>query len=261
MFVVLKIVGAMLMPPVLIAMGMVICIALVMKRRMRGVAMLLVVTCSAYYLLAIEPTAAALAWTLERSYRQSIPVPVPSLDGATIVVLGNGAGKAEGYRSIAELSGTSWRRLWRGISTYRALGESIPLMYIGGSGNPFDPVSHEAELARSYAVMMGMPVEQFLIETHSRNTHENAIAVQRLRNERHLEGSVFLVTSARHLPRAAAVFARLGIAVIPIAADYYGGSFHVSPLSFVPSVDAFASSVTSMYEWVGMLGYRMLGRI
>jgi len=261
MFTLLKILGALLAPPTLIAVGLVAAFVF-MRRRPRWGAGALIAALALYYLLAIEPTAYALAWTLERRYR------APSehaafVDVQAIVVLAGGASRATPWSS-AELSGPSWRRLWRGIALARELGGTVPLLYTGGSGDPFDPISVEAALAQSYAAAMGVPAERFWIEDASRSTFENGRAVARVLAERLPDVGdrrIVLVTSARHLPRAMAVFRRVGVDAIPVAADAATGEFRLDPLDVLPSASAFSSSMASIHEWVGMLGYRVLGRI
>ncbi|MDO8599714.1 MAG: YdcF family protein [bacterium] len=258
----MKVLGALFAPPALIAVGLVA--ALVFRRRRpRWGAAALAMALVVYFLLATEPFSYALAWTLEHRYRVQ-PTPAALADVQVIVVLAGGASKGTALQPLAELSGASWRRLWRGIELHRALGGTVPILYVGGSGDPFDPVSTEAALARSYAVTMGVPVDQFWIEDTSRSTFENgraadAVFVERLPGAH--ERRIALVTSARHLPRAMAVFRKIGITSIPVAADIATGEFQLDLLDVLPSASAFASSMSSIHEWVGMFGYRMLGRI
>ncbi|MBI2482794.1 YdcF family protein [Candidatus Uhrbacteria bacterium] len=256
----LKLLGTIFMPPTLIVLGFVMAWICAIRRSWRSTIIALGATTLAFYLLAIEPIAGVLAWSLERAYQQPVAV-TEHRDAAVIVVLGSGAGKAEGYRPIAELGDASWRRLWRAFTLHRELGGTVPILYVGGSGNPFDPVSQEAALAQSYAIAMGVPKEQFWIETESRNTYENAVAVQRILRERHIAAPVFLVTSAWHLRRAVAVFDRLGMQAVPVAADFRGGEWHFDFLRFFPSVEALETSVADIREWVGIAAYRVLRRI
>ncbi|MBI4449749.1 YdcF family protein [Candidatus Uhrbacteria bacterium] len=263
MFTFLKLLRPFLLPPTLLAAAFAIGCVLVWRNRKRSGLRILLGALVVYVLLSLDPIANGLAWTLERSY-----VMPPSLDAhrdaAAIVILAGGAAEADERRDVGELSGASWRRLWRGISVYHALGGSVPIIYSGGSGDPFNAVSHEAELARSYATAAGIPADSFMIETASRTTHENGSAVVRLLWERRPEmvsPKVLLVTSAWHMRRAVAVFEGLGVAIVPIPADFAARTPRVTPLSFFPSADSFSSSVTSIHEWVGIAGYRLLGRI
>lgn len=263
MFIFLKLLKPFLLPPTLIAAAFAIGIVLVWRNRKRSGLRVLLGTLIVYVLLSLDPVANGLAWTLERRY-----VTTPSLDAhrdaTAIVILAGGATEADGQRDVGELSGSSWRRLWRGITVYRALDGTIPMLYSGGSGDPFNAVSHEAELARSYALAAGIPADAFKIEMTSRTTYESGTAVARFLRERKPDAvapKILLVTSAWHMPRAVAVFERLGLVAVPIPVDFMGRTVHVTPLSIFPSADALSTSVLSIHEWVGMLGYQVLDQI
>lgn len=263
MFTLLKLVKPFLLPPTLIAAAFAIGIVLVWRNRKRSGLRILVGALVVYALLSLDPIANELAWTLERRYATS-----PSLDAhrdaVAIVILAGGATEADSRRDVGELSGSSWRRLWGGINAYRALDGTIPMLYSGGSGDPFNAVSHEAELARSYALAAGISADAFKIETMSRTTYESGTAVARFLREQKSDAGVLkvlLVTSAWHMPRALAVFERFGMEAVPVSVDVTSRTVRVNPLSLLPSVDAFSTSVLSIHEWIGIVGYRLLGRI
>ncbi len=265
MFIVSKLITPFLLPPTLLAAAFVVGIVLVRRHRRRSGLWILTVALAAYWLLSLDLVANGLAWTLEQRYAAPPTITARHRDAAAIVILAGGATEPDGRRDVGELSGASWRRLWRGIATYRELDGTVPIIYSGGSGDPFHAMSHEAELARSYALWVaGVSENGFLIETASRTTHENGAAVVRMLRERLPDVAspkVLLVTSAWHMRRAVAVFEGLGVEVVPMPADFAARTLRATPLSFFPSADAFSSSVTSIHEWVGMLSYRLLGRI
>lgn len=263
MFVLYKLIKQLVLPAGLIAVGLAAALLLVVKRKNRLAAVLLAVILALYYLLSIEPTAHLLARTLERQYPAVSHA--STLEGAdVIVILAGGADKSGKERPFEELNGASWRRLWRGIELYRALDGNTPILYSGGSGDPFDTESHEAELARKYAVSMGIPEERFWVETESRNTAESGAAVRQILDERFPEQDIhkmILVTSAVHMPRAVAVMDRHGIKTIPMPADFSAKAIlRVSPLSFLPQAGHLESSSASIHEWLGMAAYWALAR-
>ncbi|MBI4143046.1 YdcF family protein [Candidatus Uhrbacteria bacterium] len=265
MFTALKLLTPLLLPPMLLTMALIVGIVLLRwPRRHRWGVRILVASVAAFALLSLEPTAQVLAWTLERQHPEA-QVLAGTSGVSAIVVLGGGADAGTSDLRDAELGGSSWRRLWKGIAVYRTLGGTAPLIYSGGSGDPFRLESHEAELAKSYAIATGVPAAQFLVEEKSRDTYENGIEVRRLLAE-HVPTPapyrIILVTSARHLPRAMGVFTRLGMIAVPVPADIaVRGGFPRSPLQFFPTADAFASSAASIREWIGMIGYRLRGRM
>lgn len=260
MFTFLKILQPFFYPPALILAALIAAFFLIRRKRRPGT-ILLGVIIVIYYLFSIEPTAYLMERTLTRQVRHAS---VQEMQDATaIVVLGGGAHTEEG-REFPELGGVSWKRLWHGTQMYRALDGTVPILYVGGSGDPFDPVSKEAELARAYTADMGISADQFWVESSSRDTHENGIAVKRILGERFPDDSshsVVLVTSAIHMPRALMVFEKQGIRPIPAPADFGAAFFDLDPLSFIPSVSSFSSVVVGLHEWLGIFSYRVRGRI
>jgi uncharacterized SAM-binding protein YcdF (DUF218 family) len=70
--------------------------------------------------------------------------------------------------------------------------------------------SFVAELLQTY----GVPPDSIIVESNSRNTHENAINTAAIWRERHFR-SGRLVASATHMPRALASFRKAGLDVSP----------------------------------------------
>lgn len=240
---------------------MIATVVLIARERTRAAQRVLVATTCAFLLLSTTPVAYLLAWSLEHPYA-TVP-DVHAFHPSIIVVLAGGAGEREGYRPIAELGGESWRRLWRAVEVYRGLDGGVPILYSGGSGDPFHPVSHEAALAKEYAITMGVPSEHFSIESESRTTYESGLAIRSLLDQwdpQAVAHRVLLVTSARHMRRSLAVLSYQGIVAIPIAADFSFGAMRWNILGFLPSASAFGSSVASIHEWVGIGVYALFGR-
>lgn len=264
MFVVYKLIKALILPPALITLGMVFALFCLYRQRIRMAKYALVATAVFYYLLSIEPTAFVLTRSLMRGAFSAAP---PAIFFETlkenppeaIVVLAGGVNKKDKTRPFAELSGASWRRLWRGLEVYRQLDSKVPILYSGDSGDPFEAASGEALLARSYALAMGVPESGFLVETKSRTTAESGFAVKRVLDETFPENAthrVILVTSSWHLPRAAKVFEREGVEIIASPADFpTAANLTLDPFSFIPSVEHFASSYFAIHEWIGIGAY------
>lgn len=124
----------------------------------------------------------------------------------------------------------------------------------------------------------GVPEEAILVENQARNTEENAIFVQRLLRDRHLnirtgekEGraalrpkiKVLLVTSASHMRRAMMIFKKKApdIECVPVVADHGSVNFY-SPLTledFIPHVGTLAGNMIVYKECLGVFGYKMRG--
>lgn len=263
MFTLLKLIKPFLLPPTLIALGMATSFLLLFRKKQKLGKTLLLLTLVIYYLLSIELVAYLLARSLE-SNMDIVKFEVETENIKAIVVLAGGVEKKGEYRPYHELSGVSWRRLWHGIELYKRFNSKIPILYSGGSGDPFDPVSVEAELAKKYAVSMGIPEDKFWIETSSRNTYENGVEIKRILDDRFPgvgRHRIILVTSALHMPRSMRIMKKIGLYPIPSPADFAVGSLSLDPLSFLPSISNFSTSTRSIHEWIGIGGYWLLGRI
>ncbi|UCD71264.1 MAG: YdcF family protein [Syntrophobacterales bacterium] len=147
----------------------------------------------------------------------------------------------------------------------------IPDVKVLISGGPPDidggdiPVS---KIVGDLAKAMGIPGERILLETNSTNTYENGVEIKKILGEE----PFVLVTSASHLPRAIAVFEKLGLTPIPAPADFkairekpYFDTSKVGLLkemiSALPSSNNLGHSERAMHEYVGFIWYWLRGRI
>lgn len=113
------------------------------------------------------------------------------------------------------------------------------------SGTP----AGESEAMAALATALGVPSDRIVCEGRSLNTRQNAANSAAIAREHGME-TVVLVTSATHLRRAVKDFAAAGMAVIPAAADVYGG-FELEGDSFLPSSNALARSKVWLHELLG----------
>jgi uncharacterized SAM-binding protein YcdF (DUF218 family) len=144
-------------------------------------------------------------------------------------------------------------RIVRAYELWRA-GRVRTILLSGGLLEPVPGLAPEADALRDALVRWGVPPEAILVEDRSRNTRENAIETARLVAARHL-GSLLLVTSAAHVPRALGCFHAVGLApdVLPVdhrAAD--GGGWE-------PRASALAQSTAALRELAGRVVYRVAG--
>jgi uncharacterized SAM-binding protein YcdF (DUF218 family) len=92
----------------------------------------------------------------------------------------------------------------------------------------------------------GIARERVIFEAGSRSTHENAVFSARMLKPRSDETWI-LVTSATHMPRAVGTFRKAGF------------NIHPWPVIYHPP-DIRLSLRVALHEWVGLIGYRLLGR-
>ncbi len=260
MFTFLKLLKPFFLPPTLVLVGLTAALVLAVRKQRKWTVRVLAVTLFGYYLFSIEPA----AYLLGQSLIRAVPDPAGEGDPVAVLVLAGGFRRAGDGRPFSELAGPSWRRLWRGIEIYRELEGTVPILFAGGSGDPFDPEPGQAQLARGYALAMGIPPEDFWYEEESRNTYENLREVRAIL-DREFPGAgphrVILVTSAIHMLRSVLTARKAGLDPVPAPADYEYTSPAGSPLSFYPSAQVFLSSTRCLHEWLGIAAYRLQGRL
>lgn len=154
-------------------------------------------------------------------------------------------------------------RIWQAIQLYEAK-KVDKILIAGASGYVFDRGLDEAQQLKSDLMKMGIPEKDLLIETHSRNTHENAQYVEALIRQSypHIE-KVLLVTSARHMRRAQACFQKEGLICTTFSTDQYTGSelsFNWDEFIF-PNADTMNEWTELIKEVVGYIVYDVTGFI
>jgi uncharacterized SAM-binding protein YcdF (DUF218 family) len=222
-----------------------------LRRRRRGLGL---VAASALLLLAIAvvPAGEWLAAPLEARF------PVPALpervDG--IVVLG-GAVDTRISRGQGQVAlNDSAERVVEAAVLARRYPEAT-LLLSGGDSAVVPEGTHEADLTRDLLVALGVAGERILVEDRSRNTSENASYALALAAPKPGE-TWLLVTSATHMPRAVGCFRHVGFAVLPFPVDFRTTAHK----EWVFSLSEHLALVdVAAKEWVGLLAYRLLGRI
>jgi uncharacterized SAM-binding protein YcdF (DUF218 family) len=136
----------------------------------------------------------------------------------------------------------------------------LPILVTGGGGDggagpaaKDRTYSHADAMATALRDDFGVPVRW--IEPHARDTAENAAYSAAI-----LRGDgikrVLLVTDAMHMARSHAAFERAGLDVVDAPTIFFGRQ----PASFnawVPSAEGMRRSWYAVYEWLGLVWYRM----
>jgi uncharacterized SAM-binding protein YcdF (DUF218 family) len=147
------------------------------------------------------------------------------------------------------------------ITATLALARQYPqarVLLSGGNGEMIPSGLAEATATRELLVSDGLDPGRITLETRSRNTIENAIFAKEIVQPRN--GEVWLlVTSALHMPRAMGCFRHVGWEVVAYPVDYRTGT------GWTPGAFDFAGRLglleQAAREWVGLVAYRLLGRI
>ncbi len=210
------------------------------------------------YLASLGPVAGGLMASLERT--PAIPpdrVPELRQEAEAIVALGGGRRYDAPEYGRDALSDHSLARLHYAAWLHRRSG--LPLLLSGGAVDP----GREAE-----ARVMARVLEEHYalrprwIEDRSRTTEENALHSARLLASAGIE-RIVLVTEAFHMPRAAAVFRRQGLEVVPAPTAFHkgGGATSEGAWKLLPRAGNLRSTNLALHEWMGWLWYRLRGSI
>jgi uncharacterized SAM-binding protein YcdF (DUF218 family) len=111
----------------------------------------------------------------------------------------------------ANVSPVFKERINHGIDLYRK-GRVRKLIFTGGQGNPGEPI--ESSAARDYALQLGIPAGDILIEEKSHTTYENILYAKQLTDAHGLR-KVLIVSDPLHMKRAVAIARDLGLVADP----------------------------------------------
>lgn len=217
---------------------------------------------AALLLLVTSPlTAHLIVATLEGQHPPAaLQTPIPA---GTIVVLGGGIRDPGTLRPEIELTEESMRRTACGADLYRR-GIAPALLMTGGDARVFGSGPTEAAVMKEWAVRLGVPAGSILIEDKARTTYENAVRTKHLLGDR---TTIILVTSAPHMPRAAALFRAQGFDAIPFPCGFHernraeDGWGNFSIFDFLPATSAFRSISEALEELAGIAVYRLAGKL
>jgi uncharacterized SAM-binding protein YcdF (DUF218 family) len=214
--------------------------------------------------VAVLYLAAAMPHVANRTVAALEDAPVPAARGcsdpaaprAIVVLAGGMSGTPATSDDIASLHLATVRRVVGAARLARASPEAT-LLLAGGGGE----LVREADVMASLATALGVPLPRLILERESRTTAEAAANVARLlARERPGAGPVVLVTSAMHMPRAAAAFRRQGVELCPVRVDRR----RLRPgllEGLIPQVTALEKSTAAWHEAIGYAAYWATGRL
>jgi uncharacterized SAM-binding protein YcdF (DUF218 family) len=203
---------------------------------------------------------------LLRPLEDRFPSPPADLAPPTgIIVLGGSLdqGLSDARNQIAlNEAGT---RLTSAVELARRFPQA-KLVFTGGSASLSDSTNEdfdtnsEARGVKRFWTSLGLPPDRAIYEGRSRNTWENAVFTCDLMKPKPGE-TWLLVTSAWHMPRSVGIFRKVGFDIVPYPVDFrtYGDSRDHKPSTVV--IDELTMLTFAVHEWVGLIAYRLSGKI
>jgi uncharacterized SAM-binding protein YcdF (DUF218 family) len=198
--------------------------------------------------LSLPVTSRSLIASLEWNPTRAPPDQPP----AAIVILGGDAGYGTdaGLEPGIGIGALTLERMRAGALLQRRTG--LPVLVSGGELEPgAEPIA--AQMARSLHDEFGVTVRW--IEPASDDTWQNAQFSAAMLHAAGI-GSVYLVTHAWHIRRAAMAFARFGIATTP-APLRFDPAPRFAFDAFMPRATAMLNSYFALHEWIGCVYYAL----
>lgn len=193
---------------------------------------------------------------LEERYQR--PDPAPG-DVAGIVVLGGGfEGAINLARGGYELNSAGDRFVETAVLARRY--PQARVVVTGGMGSLVLDGEGDGDTAPRLLEALGVGRDRLILENRSRDTYENALFTSRLVQPKPGE-TWLLVTSALHMPRAMALFEKVGFPVVAWPADYRTSGREGIGLFSDNANDSLQNTSLGLREWIGLLAYWLAGRI
>jgi uncharacterized SAM-binding protein YcdF (DUF218 family) len=233
-------------------------LCLVWRRRRESRRVLLLVAAPFGCLTALSlPVVAYLALaSLEWSYPPQDRRPP---DAEAIVVLSGAVLARDVIRTHEMLGETSLYRCLEAVRAYKA-GPPLPVVATGGTVLPDDKSLPCAVLMVEFMESAGVAAPDLRVEPRARTTHENAQETRALLAPRGVR-KIVLVTDATHMWRSVLCFRRAGFEVTPWPSYHRATEFRPTLLALLPAPNAVADCLTVAHEWMGLVYYRLTGKI
>ncbi len=251
MFYIAKIVSAFLLPPGIFILALLLITVYAFYRKLPCRKYLACLTLC-MYLLAAGFFSRMLLLPLENVY---LPV---NRQAQAIVILGGGAVVRDNFlHPEGFVSPHAAGRLLTGAELYHR--QHVPVLVSGGVAIP--GTGNEGIISKGILLNLGINKEDLIIESKARNTKENADNIMSLLDENNIS-SIYLVTSAFHMPRSMLEFQRAKgerkLDIIPYSCDYQtNADYEYSIFSFLPQQSAFDNSVLALHEYLGIAFYKI----
>lgn len=130
-------------------------------------------------------------------------------------------------------------------------GKAKRILITGGNGALVPGAYREAIWAKLQLQKLGIADSLILTEGNSRNTLENAEFSKKILQANNLKPPYLLVTSAFHMRRAAMIFDKKGMDVIPYSCSYLTDNSHIYLTDILPEADILAHWEFYLKEVVG----------
>ena len=229
------------------------------KRIARWGRILLTFLLLSYWLMAAPFFANALETLLQNGY---VPLDTSGLTQPVdaIVILGGGSvTQSIGAEEINTLSDSSALRVLEALRLYEQLDGALVIVSCG-INERVGRMTPESYPMREALLAAGVPADQILMESGSRDTYEQALYLKPILAEENID-TFILVTSETHMRRSLAVFQAQGMEPIPSAVSQHSEGQTLSRWGIFPDEEALDASRHAMREFMSLVYYGISGRL
>ena len=207
----------------------------------------------ALFLFSWKPFAVLANLSLEWQYRIAAPAPQPV---GAIVVLSGGVyppglsqpKPAPTLDTYVRCQYAAWlHRNWSAVPVFASGGTNADGVVLSG-------------VMRHVLEAEGVPAAAVIEETASTSTYTNATRTAALLRQRGIR-KIALVTEAFHMLRSELCFRKQGIEVVPAPCTFRGKVFEPKFGDLLPGTKGMQWNGDVLHEWVGLVWYRIAGRI
>lgn len=197
-------------------------------------------------ILSSGKTATALSSPLEYAYLKA-PTPDAHSPAKAIVILSAYATDDPNMPLSTRPNSSAMFRIVEAVHLWRACQQCTVIVT---GMNPTIKVMGESLAA------LGVPSGQIRVDGEATNTAESAVNLRASLGDQ----AFYLVTSAGHMPRSMGVFLKQGLRPIPAPTEYHVPK-NIAEANWSPSSLGLYVSDSAMHEHIGILWYRLTGRI
>lgn len=226
------------------------------RRRCGGRNLLTPLALLGLFCWSFPPVAILHSSLLEGRYpAPSLPVP----EAGVIVVLSGGLDESPPPLSATYAATSTYKRTMDAAWLHRN-GKSLPIVVSGGPIGRAEEGPSAAEVMKQILLTQGVPNDQILLEDASHSTFENAVLSAALLRKQGIS-RILLVTDAVHMTRAELAFRHQGLDVLPSPCCFYSAIPLEHWYDYIPTRRAIRANEATLHEWLGLLWYRVRGRI
>lgn len=232
--------------PIVVVLALIAASIILRKRGLAVLAALVLLVAS------LPVVADRVLWLVQGDLVRLQPEEVPHREA--VVVLAGSLGYTQGRRGPMPEWGSSVDRIFAGIQLMQA-ARAERVVFSSGDYLRED-VRTEGQLAREFALAMGIDEARIVLSGKAGNTSDEARLIRPLFAG--ARPTIILVTSASHIPRATAIFTAAGFAVTPFPVDIDIPLTRRWYDAWLPDARALLKTDTAVRELLGQAYYRVM---